>query len=136
MDSYVYLLDIFPTLCELFGLPIPASVEGKSFAGMFANPAAKIREDLYFVYNDLIRSVKNERYKLIEYCGFAQRTQLFDLYADPAEINDLSGDPDHRETVRLLRGKMAEYRKTWESGGHAFSRRYWSAYDESVSGPH
>ncbi len=30
-DTYVYLMDIFPTLCEMTGIEIPESVEGKSF---------------------------------------------------------------------------------------------------------
>ena len=30
-DSYVYLVDIFPTLCEHLGMDVPSSVESKSF---------------------------------------------------------------------------------------------------------
>lgn len=30
-QGYVYLLDIFPTLCEMMGWKIPDSVEGESF---------------------------------------------------------------------------------------------------------
>lgn len=133
ISSYVYLLDIFPTLCELLGLSIPASVEGKSFAGMFSDPSQKTREDLYFIYNDLIRSVKDGRYKLIEYRGYTNRTQLFDLWEDPGEINDLSGKKEYTDTLDRLRKKLIACRDSWESGSHEFSRRYWQVYDETIS---
>ncbi|HET7559483.1 MAG TPA: sulfatase-like hydrolase/transferase, partial [Limnochordia bacterium] len=47
-EGYVYLLDIFPTLCELIGIEAPASVEGRSFAAALRDPAVITRETLYF----------------------------------------------------------------------------------------
>ncbi len=126
-DQYVYLLDIFPTLCELNGLPIPSSVEGKSFAPAIADPAAKTRDSLYFAYNDLLRAVKDDRYKLIEYRTTTRHTQLFDLQNAPDELQDLSGLPEYAGTVERLRGLLFTYRDAWESE-HPYSKAFWGNF--------
>lgn len=81
-DAYVYLMDIYPTLCELCGLSVPASVEGKSFKAAITG-GEPARRTMYFAYTHLIRAVKDERFKLIRYKLEPDKTQLFDLYKDP-----------------------------------------------------
>ncbi|MGJ8642100.1 MAG: sulfatase-like hydrolase/transferase [Luteolibacter sp.] len=39
-DALVEFVDVYPTLCELAGLPVPKSLEGKSFAPQLADPEA------------------------------------------------------------------------------------------------
>lgn len=124
-DQYVYLLDIMATLCEMMGFPIPESVEGRSFLKAFDDPDAVIRDSLYFAYNDIIRSVKDRRYKLIEYRHIDNRTQLFDLQKDPDELHDLAADSAYQEVIDRLRNLLAEYCDQWEDTDHVFSRSYW-----------
>ncbi len=84
-DAFCYLLDIFPTLCDLTGMSIPNSVEGRSLVSMIRDRRRKIRETLFFAYKDVHRGVRDERYKLIEYSVKGKRTtQLFDLQTDPS----------------------------------------------------
>lgn len=89
-NNLLYLLDIFPTICELMGFDIPHSVEGKSFLSLLLGENKEIRESLYFAYNDIIRGIKQGDIKLIEYAGKVQQTQLFDLTLDPYEMHDIS----------------------------------------------
>ena len=126
-DQFVYLLDLFPTLCELNGLEIPDSVEGISFAPILADPSAETRDSLYFAYNELIRSVKDKRYKLIEYRTTVHKTQLFDLQEDPDELHDLSDLPEYEETLHRLRNLLFAYRDTWETE-HPYSQAFWSNF--------
>lgn len=127
-DALVYLLDIFPTLCDLCGLPIPASVEGKSFAHLLQNPGAPGRESLYFAYNQLLRGVRDQRYKLIEYRCFAHETQLFDLWQDPSELHNLAADPAYAETLARLRQLLLQYRDSWECPDYPYTKQFWAAF--------
>lgn len=128
VENYVYLMDIYPTLCELTGHEVPDTVEGKSFAAMFGDGSVKTRETLYLAYRDLMRGVKDSRYKLIEYRGPVRRTQLFDLKEDPAELRDLSACPEQQENLARLRALLERYRDQWEDLPSEISETFWSRY--------
>ncbi|MFC2077081.1 sulfatase-like hydrolase/transferase [candidate division KSB1 bacterium] len=124
-DSFCYLLDLFPTLCDLTGSKTPGTVEGLSLLPVINNPRHKIRETLFFAYMDFQRGVRDERYKLMEYSVNGERTtQLFDLKSDPWEINNLSGNPDYAEQQMRLRTELLR-RKDKLGDGNAF----WKGYD-------
>ncbi|MFI3325922.1 MAG: sulfatase-like hydrolase/transferase [Clostridia bacterium] len=108
-DSYAYLADIFPTVCDMIDIEIPSSVTAQSFAPILTGEKEKVREDLLLVYRNLQRAYKNDRYKLIEYfVGENRYTQLFDLKNDPKEITDLSQNPEYAEILLALREKLHE----------------------------
>ena len=50
--SPVYLMDVFPTLCELIGTPIPARVEGLSLAPVIRGEKPRVREFILNAYRD------------------------------------------------------------------------------------
>jgi arylsulfatase A-like enzyme len=128
-NSFVYLHDIYPTLMDLCSMDTPASVEGKSFIKMFDDPNYRTRETLYFAYKELIRSVKDSRYKLIEYRNHAKKTQLFDLADNPEETVNLAQKKEHTATIKKLREHLLQYRYSWEDTGHKYSKAFWDAYD-------
>ncbi len=128
IDNFVYLMDIFPTICDILDVEIPSSVEGKSFYKMFSDDAYKTRENLYFVYNDLIRSVKNERYKLIEYRNFITKTELFDHQNDSCEMNDLSKNPEYSDAKNELSELLQKYKTEWNDENHHLGKKYWNAF--------
>lgn len=126
-DAFVYLLDIFPTLCELAGVPIPATVEGASLLPAIKDPSLPVRDTLYFGYRDLHRAVRDRRHKLIEYVvnGRHNMTQLFDLESDPWELVNLAQDPAHADTLARLRGEMARCRDAWDDPKSEWGQRFW-----------
>ena len=134
LNAYVYLLDIYPTLCDLLGVNIPESVDGKSFARLLTDLEMedRHREDLYLAFEIWIRGVKDQRYKLIEYVnddGPGQHfTFLYDLKDDPWEITNLAEKPEYRETLQRLRKRMFAYRDAWEEEQHPFGKDYWRRY--------
>lgn len=129
-DNYVYLLDIYPTLCELAGLETPKSVEGISFKAMAQGDKKKTRNDLYFSYTSMIRSVKNDRFKLIEYRLSPENTQLFDIQEDPHEKQNLAKNPQYIPVIKALRDKMKTYKSKWEDTGNS---KYTSEYWDNIS---
>lgn len=127
VDHYVYLYDIFPSLCSMLQIPVPDSVDGKDFSGMIWGEAGKTRDTLYFAYAELIRAVKDERYKYIEYRNHGTHRQLFDLKEDAAEQHDLSEQPEYAKRIQKMKQDMADYRLDWEEDGHIYGRKYWES---------
>ncbi len=127
--ALVYLLDLFPTLCELAGVPAPESVEGTSLVPAFHG--APVRESLLLAYRGFQRSVRTRRYKLIEYAVRGRRTtQLFDLDEDPWELRNLAGDPNYGGKLRELRNELARLRRAWDDGQSEWGREF----DQAFSG--
>ena len=105
-----YLLDIFPTLCELTGLETPATVQGTSLVPALHAPATSVRDVLHFAYKGYQRGVKVGDRKLIEYAVDGRRTtQLFDLAEDARETVDLANDPAHAATLSDLRTRLRRW---------------------------
>ena len=131
IDKYVYLLDVFPTLCSLCGVEIPASAEGKSFSGMFSNPELITRSDLYFAFQARIRGISDGKYKLIEYrTDRLKLTQLFDLEKDSWERFNFYDFNGYDEIVERLRKRMKEYRAEWNEDSHIYGRQFWEQYEK------
>jgi arylsulfatase A-like enzyme len=124
-----YLLDIYPTLCELLGLPTPASVEGRSLVPQLHQPAAPGREQLYLAYQGCQRGLRRGHHKLIEYVvgGRHAMTQLFDLAADPWEQHNLAADPAHATLLASLRQALREERDRWDDRATKWGQTFWSA---------
>jgi len=129
-DAFCYLIDIYPTLCDLADLAIPESVEGESLVPLIDEPGAKVRETLFFAYKDIQRSVRDERYKLIEYVVKGRRTtQLLDLQEDPWETRNLADDPAHKEHLDRLRAELLRLKDELDTGDQG--KRFWEGYGEA-----
>ena len=130
-DAYAYLFDIYPTLCELCGLPVPESVEGRSLAGALQDEGEAVRETIFAAYCGLHRMVKDRQYKLIEYVvdGQHTQTQLFDLQADPWEMTNLADSPERAEIVAALRAELIRCRDEWDDPATPWGKAFWTGYD-------
>jgi len=107
-----YLLDIFPTLCELTGQSVPATVEGRSLMPALTNPKAQLRDSVFFAYRHFQRGVRTDRWKLILYnAGGKQTAQLFDIRNDPWELNNLAADPSQAGRVKQMTALLKDWMK-------------------------
>lgn len=87
-DRLVVQADIFPTLAEICGIPIPDSVEGLSMVG------ERKRDYIYgehWEHETASRMIRDRRYKLVYY-PLGNCLQLFDLEDDPNELHDLANN--------------------------------------------
>ena len=56
-EALIYLCDIFPTVCELIGMPIPDSVTGRSQASVISGRSLQLRDSLVVVYKNYMRGL-------------------------------------------------------------------------------
>ncbi|QDU75830.1 Choline-sulfatase [Bremerella volcania] len=92
-DATVSLIDIYPTLVDLCGLPQPhQSLEGVSQARVLADPtSAKDRNVLLPHMNPGEFAIINRDWRYISYGNDGE--ELYDLKSDPNEWHNLAGDP-------------------------------------------
>lgn len=141
VEGNIYLSDVFPTLCELAGIEIPETVQGKSFKSVLMGEQETIRDVQYGVYcggtKPGMRTVRKGDWKLIKYDvldGEVRETQLFNLAHNPNEYlpehgkvdemqTDLAEDPKYAykliEMEALLLEQMNAYEdpyRLWDQG--------------------
>ncbi|MGH2551489.1 MAG: sulfatase-like hydrolase/transferase, partial [Thermomicrobiales bacterium] len=96
----IYLLDVLSTMCDLTGVPAPATNEGISFKPVLLGKQQTMRDVLYGAYcggtKPGMRCVKQGDWKLIKYDaldGKVHETQLFNLAENPNEFLVEHHDP-------------------------------------------
>ncbi len=116
-------VDIYPTLCELAGLPVPTGVpqpmDGRSLVPVLRDPKASTRDHASHAFPKnrgagpqggewLGRAVRTERHRLVEWkkIGAAPETAEFELYdyvENPGESRNLaSAQPEVVAKLRLV----------------------------------
>lgn len=108
----VEFVDIYPSLCDLAGLPKPAHLEGQSFAPRLRAPRAAGKE---FALSQCWRakkgimgySLRTDRYRYNEWIkrdtGRVVATELYDHQADPGENANVAGGADKTLLASLSR---------------------------------
>jgi arylsulfatase A-like enzyme len=103
-QAMCYLHDIFPTVCELTGAKLPDKIDGRSFASVLRGETNQAREHIVLSYQKSQRAFNDGRFKIMQYPQI-NRTQLFDLEADPEENSDIAAK--HPDKVKELMAKLA-----------------------------
>jgi arylsulfatase A-like enzyme len=109
-SAQVYLRELYPTLCELAGVAIPATVEGPGFAAALRDPRKMIREYAFAYFEDSQRMIRGDRWKLIRYPK-VEKEQLFDLTRDPFEVQDLSDEPESAAVLANLHAELEAWQR-------------------------
>jgi uncharacterized sulfatase len=104
----VELVDLYPTLVDLCGLPPVAGLDGVSLRPLLEDPTATVAEAAFTVtkigatWRGLLGlSTRTERYRYTLWPD--GREELYDHEADPAESVNLADRPGMRATIKELR---------------------------------
>lgn len=115
----VELVDLYPTLADLCGLPASNGLEGRSLRPLLNNPRARWDKPAFTQVwrgqppNRVTgRSVRTERWRYNEWDEGRQGAELYDHDRDPREQRNLAKDPKYAKTVaemkRLLRSGQTQ----------------------------
>ena len=115
-EAMCYLFDVLPTLGKLCGVAGPKTSDGIDFAASLADASKPARSHLMFAYRNVQRAFTDGRWKLIRYPQ-VDRTQLFDLQADPFEVTNLADEPEHAIKVSELTAALEK--EMQQSGDNA-----------------
>ena len=114
-DAIVELLDLYPTLVDLAGLPAAAGLEGISFAPVLADPelpgkSVALTQHPHPFYagrwTTMGYAVRSERYRYIEWrsreTGEVVARELYDHRRDPGETINRSAEPGYGDVTSEL----------------------------------
>lgn len=112
----VQMIDLYPTLAELCGLPAPSGVDGLSLAPLLKNPETPWDHPAYTVWSEDGKTfsgvlVRTEQWRYGEFYGRGPGAMLVDPAKDPVETRNLANDPAYAEVVAKLSPLVKEYAK-------------------------
>jgi iduronate 2-sulfatase len=111
-SQFVLLSELYPTLCELAGLPVPEHVEGRSFADLMAADSVAPDRDTAVgrMYQAETLRTAVERYTEFfdAATGEGRGRMLYDLVNDPDETVNLAERPERAERVDILRSMLID----------------------------
>lgn len=102
-DAITEYVDIYPSLCDLAGLPIPDHVNGESFVPLMEGKSMK-KDYAIAKYFDGVTLVKGNLFytEYIDKEGNLKARMLFDHSSDPLELDNLAEKPDYQNKVKEL----------------------------------
>ena len=101
----VELLDLYPTLVDLCGLPKRPELDGRSLRPLLANPDATWNKPAITSLAPNRASVRTERWR---YSRYQDGEELYDHSSDPMEWTNLASVPEHAATKARLAGLLPD----------------------------
>lgn len=106
-------IDLFPTLVQLCGLPLPPGLEGRSIEPLLADPSRPwdkvaitflVRETL--LGNVLGQSLRTDRWRYTEWDQGKRGLELYNHDQDAREFVNLAKNPQYAQTVAELKALL------------------------------
>lgn len=101
------LLDLYATLSQLTGLPIPEGQEGLSLVPQLVDPTTPRERPAICTHNAGNHSVCDTRWRYVVYADGAE--ELYDTVADPFEYTNLLAAGGNQQTYRDVIGRLSAY---------------------------
>jgi choline-sulfatase len=129
--ALVSLVDLFPTVLDYCGVPVPAGTHGRSLRPLIEGRTDAHRGCVFAEYCDNEEAmVRTDRWKLVYSTGRRRRrdgyarpgplpgetVRLFDLLADPGETVDRSTDPACAAVRAELLARLVEHVRSTHRG--------------------
>lgn len=127
VNSPTEFTDVFPTLCDLAGIPTPTNLDGKSLVPLIKNPHHAIHDFAVTQYprdkqNSIMGyALRDNRYRLVLWMSDNYTTrmkyderwliasELYDYQVSPKEEENLIDKPAYAETAKILKAKLIQF---------------------------
>lgn len=103
LNTEVGLIDLYPTLCELARLELPAGLDGTSLAGMIRGKKQD-HAPVLTVFGPDNFALRSERWRYIHYADGSE--ELYDHRNDPDEHSNLAGNPEYEPILEEFRPQI------------------------------
>jgi arylsulfatase A-like enzyme len=139
--SFSEHVDVFPTICDLAGVPIPAQLQGKSLKPVMINPESTVKEYAVSQYprssaaeennrlgyadaNVMGYSIRDKQYRYTIWMRNSFRStmpfnpasvigdELYDYKADPLEKHNAAKDKKYEAVTAKYKKEMLRYFET------------------------
>jgi iduronate 2-sulfatase len=113
--AIVETIDVFPTLCELAGLPGPAPLEGTSLVPMLKDPGAP--GHAAFAYKGNVQTIRTDSHRLVAHeDGYVE---LYDHRTSMGETRNVAASQPEtaRELLARIRKRLVRRETSAGSGG-------------------
>jgi arylsulfatase A-like enzyme len=106
--ALVEFVDIYPTLCDLAGIPLPDHLQGKSVKPVMLDQEIAFKEAAFARYHGG-EVVKTDRFAYAEWKSGGR--MLYDHQKDPDENINIVDNPEYRSVVEKLSGLLKAHRE-------------------------
>ncbi|MDB4727476.1 sulfatase-like hydrolase/transferase [Saprospiraceae bacterium] len=123
-DALVMNVDFASTMLDFAGLSTPEDMQGESFRSIAetAQESENWREATYYHYFEFpgVHAVKRhygvrtKRYKLMHFYHDIDAWEMYDLKADPKELNNVYGKAEYADVQKDLEVKLVEAQKKYD----------------------
>jgi arylsulfatase A-like enzyme len=103
------LIDLYPTLSELCGLPLPGHLEGESLVPLLDGSKASTEKPVITTYGMNNHAIRSEEYRYIRLADGSE--ELYQTAADPHEWNNLAADTAYRSIINELKAWIPDVNK-------------------------
>jgi arylsulfatase A-like enzyme len=103
-ERAVDFMSIYPTLCDLAGVPAPKHVEGASLRPLLADPKAAWDKPAVTTHGRNNHALRTERWRYIRYADDGE--ELYDHRADPYEWTNLAARAEHAALKKQLAAQL------------------------------
>jgi len=119
-DALLGAIDIYPTLCGLAGIPVPASCMGQDLSGVIRGESIQGPEHQFLMHvaksnssgganhpAPIYRGIRTKRHTYA--CGEIGRWCLYDNQEDPFQQHNLADDQSRAKLMAELDGEVLDY---------------------------
>ncbi|HHY86407.1 MAG TPA: sulfatase [Verrucomicrobia bacterium] len=114
-ERIVQAIDIYPTLAELCGLPLPDGIEGRSLVPLLNDPGAPWDRPAFTIWSEDGKTVHGAAVRVPRwrYAEFHDGSaMLFDEENDPHELRNLADDPKWADVRKELSATLRKHLAT------------------------